>query len=340
MTNDQLGHIINQTLESHRFVVLPEVGAFLLRSIPARINAVQDRIDPPKDVIRFNTAIKEDDGLLTTAIAKFEGIERTDAELSLKDVIGRIQFSLGQKETVSLGPIGFIKVKADRTLVFEQSETVQVWPSHFGLPTFQLQALSEEKKVSIRNLVPNGKVLAREFPVKKIVGYAAALAVVVSLGIIPLADENNRHMAALSFASFVGNPVDVRYTSRTFEPLEVSAAFISEEPKHRTESVKEIPVKESKALLNKELPLETETLNAAIAEATEYFVIAGAFAEKSNADKLIADLSARGFGGTYVGRFDGKHLVSYGNYSSLKDAKGMKASVQLGNPDAWVLAGR
>ncbi|MFT4680510.1 MAG: hypothetical protein ACI9YU_000338 [Flavobacteriales bacterium] len=325
MTTEQLGHIIKETLVRHRFVVLPEVGAFLLRKLPARIHSIHDCIEPPKDEVRFNEAIKDNDGLLVSSITK-QGKTHSDAELELKSLIAKIEFDLAQKAPVDFGPLGVLKKNFDGNLIFTEAVSTDVWPSHFGLRTVQLKPLEVEKSVTIKQLVPSGKKLAIELPVKKALGYAAALALMVSLGIVPMTNENNRNMASLSFASFLGSPVESSYTPRSFQPLEVSASYISEKP---------ILVSEKPAA-----SVKKEVATEAKIEASEFFVIAGAFSSKSNATKLIIDLNSRGFGGLYVGKFDNKHLVSYGSYSSLSDARGMKASVQLGNPDAWVLAGR
>ena len=322
MTTEHLGHIIKETLVQHRFVVLPEVGAFLLRKLPARIHPVHDRIEPPKDEIRFNEAIKDNDGLLLSKIG-------VASEVELKSIVAKIEFDLAKKEPVDFGPLGVLKKNYDGKLIFTEAESAEVWPNHFGLNTVHLKPLEVEKKVNIKQLVPSGKKLATEFPVKKALGYAAGLALLTSLGFIPMANENNRNMAKMSFASFLGNPVEANYTPRSFKPMEVSASYINEEP---------ILVSEKPIEIEKEVAVEAPA--EAKVMASEFFVIAGAFNSKSNATKLIDDLSSRGFGGMYVGEFDGKHLVSYGSYSSLEDARGMKASVQLGNPDAWVLAGR
>lgn len=328
MTTEQLGHIIKETLVQHRFVVLSGVGAFLLRKLPARIHPVHDRIEPPKDEVRFNEAIKDNDGLLVSRLVR-QGGNHSEAEIELKGIVAKIQFDLAKRIAIDFGPLGILKRNYDGNLIFTEAESTDVWPSHFGLNAVHLKPLEVEKKVNIKQLVPSGKKLATEFPVKKALGYAAGLALLVSLGFIPMTNENNRNLARMSFASFLGNPVEANYTPRTFQPMEVSASYVSEEP---------IIVAEKPIELEKEVafeaPVETKIT------ASEFFVIAGAFSSKSNATKLINDLNARGFGGMYVGKFDNKHLVSYGSYSSLEDARGMKASVQLGNPEAWVLAGR
>lgn len=326
MTNEQLGHIILRTLESKRFVVLPNVGAFLLRKVPARINAVQDRIDPPKEIIRFNVSILEDEGLLTSAISKHLGLPIEQARMQMTDSVSRIRFELTKDAEANLGALGSLVLKSDKTLMFQEHPDHHIWPDHFGLPSLQLHELPQSKKAVLKQLMPK----TQGIPVGRIAAYAASLALVVTLGIIPLSNENNRNRASLSIADLLGKEVKVHYTPRSFVPMQVSASYVSDGPNYNSETttVSEVPV---------EVEIPEITVEE---EPKEYFVIAGGFATQKEAEQLASDLASRGFGGTYVGKFDEKHLVSYGSYSSLEDAKGMKASVAMGNPDAWVLAGR
>ena len=333
MTTDQLGHIIKDTLVSHRFVVLPNVGAFLLRKMPARIHPIHDRIEPPKDEIRFNEAIKDNDGLLIAKLSKAQGLSYDAAESMIKSIVAEIQFELTNRSEVSIGPLGTLSTTFEGRLIFTEAKSLESWPSQFGLASIKLRPKKVERKVNIKQLAPSAKKLAVDFPVKKAVAYAAAFALLVSLGIIPMTNENNRNMASLSFASFLGKPKEVRYTARAFQPMEMSASYIAEsEPKmeaiHAANDAADLKVEKVESELE------------AVKESNTYYVVAGSFPVKSGADDLIADLSARGFGGIYIGEYDGAHLVSYGSYASLNEAKGMKASVKLGNPDAWVLAGR
>ena len=327
MTTENLGHIIHQTLVNQRFVVLPKVGAFLLRKMPARIHPIHDRIEPPRDEVRFNKAIKEDDGLLVSKVSQLENIDHTEARSVVKQCVSKIEFELANRSEVNFGPLGVLSKNYEGKLIFTEAASSEQWPSQFGLASIKLQPIDVDRKVNIKQLAPSAKKLATEFPVKKAVAYAATLALLVSLGIIPLTNENNRNMASLSFASFVGKPKEVKYVPRNFQPMEVSASYVSSAP---IADLNE-PVTET---------LEEEVISPVEVRSNIYYVVAGSFDSKAEATALINDLSSRGFGGLYVGQFDGKHLVSYGTYSTLEDAKGMKASVKLGNPDAWVLADR
>ena len=327
MTTDQLGHIIRQTLVDQRFVVLPQVGAFLLRKMPARIHPVHDRIEPPRDVVRFNEAIKDDDGALIAKIGLRENMDHMQARSIVRQCVAKIDFELANRNEVGLGPLGVLSKNYEGKLIFTEAESTEQWPSQFGLASIKLQPIEADRKVNIKHLAPSAKKLATEFPLKKSAAYAATLALLVSVGIVPLSNENNRNMASLSFASFLGKPKEVNYIPRTFKPIEVSASYVT--------SATSVDIEEPVA---EKVP--EEAISPAEVASNTFYVVAGSFGSKAQAHDLINDLNARGFGGMYIGEFDGKHLVSYGTYSTLKDAKGMKASVQLGNPDAWVLAGR
>ena len=69
-----------------------------------------------------------------------------------------------------------------------------------------------------------------------------------------------------------------------------------------------------------------------------YFVIGGCFGKKSNADKLVKEFIDKGYEAMIVDQNKGLHRVSFGKYSSRKEAK--KAKKEMKNTEgisAWVL---
>jgi hypothetical protein len=69
-----------------------------------------------------------------------------------------------------------------------------------------------------------------------------------------------------------------------------------------------------------------------------YFVIGGCFGEKSNADRLVETFVDKGYEAMIVDQNKGLHRVSFGKYSSRKEAK--KAKKEIKNTEglsAWVL---
>ncbi|MFZ4465218.1 MAG: SPOR domain-containing protein, partial [Bacteroidales bacterium] len=71
----------------------------------------------------------------------------------------------------------------------------------------------------------------------------------------------------------------------------------------------------------------------------QYLIIAGAFREKTNAEKLILDLSARGHNAVMSGQNKrGLWLVSIGRYDMLSDAQKQLETVRREEgKDLWIL---
>ena len=105
----------------------------------------------------------------------------------------------------------------------------------------------------------------------------------------------------------------------------------------KTEIVKEAPTKEI------EVPIveiiETEKVEIVIPIITEqhtYYIIAGAFAEKQNADRLLYKLSNLNYKPSIV---EGGNLmrVSYNSFQNREDALLALAEIRKDNKSAWLL---
>ena len=69
-----------------------------------------------------------------------------------------------------------------------------------------------------------------------------------------------------------------------------------------------------------------------------YFVIGGCFGKKSNADRLVEEFIVKGYEAMIVDQNKGLHRVSFGKYSSRKEAKKAKKEMKKTEGiSAWVL---
>ena len=70
-----------------------------------------------------------------------------------------------------------------------------------------------------------------------------------------------------------------------------------------------------------------------------YFVIGGCFGKKSNADRLVENFIDKGYeGAMIIDQNKGLHRVSFGKYSSRKEAKKAKKEIKENEGlSAWVL---
>jgi len=68
-----------------------------------------------------------------------------------------------------------------------------------------------------------------------------------------------------------------------------------------------------------------------------YFTVAGAFGEKSNAEKLVRRLKAKGYDATIFAKRGKLHMVCYGSYINKSAANSALFEIQkTENPDAWL----
>jgi len=68
-----------------------------------------------------------------------------------------------------------------------------------------------------------------------------------------------------------------------------------------------------------------------------YHIVAGAFGDVSNAERLVAKLSAAGFQAQVLGQLNGLHIVSAGSYSSQQEAESALKENAANLPKAWIL---
>jgi cell division protein FtsN len=70
-----------------------------------------------------------------------------------------------------------------------------------------------------------------------------------------------------------------------------------------------------------------------------YHVVAGAFREEKNADKIFHQLSDQGYKARRIPQNKyGLFPVLYGSYATFPEAESAKQEIQkTGNPDAWIL---
>ena len=102
-----------------------------------------------------------------------------------------------------------------------------------------------------------------------------------------------------------------------------------------------VPLEETKDIFVADTTfVEKETYSSIESISLEkgYFLIAGCFGKKSNADRLVEEFIEKGHEAMIIDQNKGLHRVSFGKYSSRKEAK--RAKIEMKNTEgisAWVL---
>ena len=176
------------------------------------------------------------------------------------------------------------------------------------------RTISQDKEVIVKSIGQKdlGKTLRRA---------AAVLIPLIGLSLIGITQEEDINKVYSQMANL--NPFANNKTE-----------IVVENPvKTKTESpIVEIVVEEKVEVV----VLKEETITPIIKEQHTYYIIAGAFAEKQNADRLLYKLSNLNYKPSIV---EGGNLmrVSYNSFQNREDALLALAEIRKDNKSAWLL---
>ena len=102
----KLGKYISELLFENDFVILPEIGEFSTKYIPARFVPELKKVESPSKVIAFNENNKTGGGLLTEYIARKENITSPESKEFVSNFVAEMQNSLKSGKKVELERVG------------------------------------------------------------------------------------------------------------------------------------------------------------------------------------------------------------------------------------------
>ncbi|MFC2112281.1 hypothetical protein ACFLTA_03355 [Bacteroidota bacterium] len=100
-------------LELNQRVIVPELGAFILRQ------------NEPKDLV-FNDLLAFDDGMLIDHIMQVDKLSKSEAQNRIKQFVDTIKNSLEAGDNYKLGQLGILKMDESSKIEFSSSGTVSV----------------------------------------------------------------------------------------------------------------------------------------------------------------------------------------------------------------------
>lgn len=309
----KIEHYISQLLYRYQCVSVPGFGAFLTEIQSARLNENAASFYPPRKVVSFNFHLKNNDGLLANHISLAEKIAYEDAVKNIESQVADWKYTLQQNKNISLKNIGQFSLNSESNLVFEAFDSLNYLTDSFGLNTFvspkiqrevykkQIEALEEKAPISFT-------------PEKRKNSYLKYAAVFV-LG--------------LGAAGFFGNNYynDYQNTIASEQQLMVEKSV---------QQKVEDKIQEATFFIENPLPAVKLTVKE---EKMAYHVVAGAFRNEANAQKIYERLSRKGFKSRRIEQTrHGLFPVLYGSFSTYAEAQKAMSKIQkTENPEAWLL---
>ncbi len=308
----KIEHHISQLLYRYQCVTVPGFGAFLTEMQPARLLESNSAFYPPRKIISFNGNLKNNDGLLATHISQNE---KVTYEIAVQDINNAVELwknELQNNQPLALKNIGQFSLNTEGNLRFEPSESINYFTGSFGLNSFVSPAITREIFAQTETVEEEIPVLQLEpeKPSRPYLKYAAIF------------------VLGLGTAGFFANNFYNNYQDN----------IAAENLMVQKEVQKKVQDKIQEATFFIETPLPAVTLSVK-EQKLNYHIVAGAFRNENNAQKIFEKLSAKGFKARRIDKNrHGLHPVLYGSFTTLAEAQTeMKKIQKTENAEAWLL---
>jgi len=142
----KIGKYISELLFENDFVILPDIGEFSTKYIPAKFVPELKKVESPSKVIIFNDSNKVGGGLLIEYIAKNENISSGEARDFVANFVNEMQSSLKSGKKVELENIGVFSMNESGQLVFEADTSINYLDDSAGMPPVKEPAKKSEEE--------------------------------------------------------------------------------------------------------------------------------------------------------------------------------------------------
>lgn len=302
---------IAQLLYRYQCVTIPGFGAFLTEIQSAQLIENSHSFFPPKKTISFNAHLKNNDGLLANHIAQTEKTSYEYAISAIQYEVFNWKKSLQENGLFSIKNVGDFSLNADKNLIFTPNDQTNYLTNSFGLSAFVSPLVKREifeqkietlAKNEVIEFIPERKRTASAY-----LKYAAVF--VLGLGLTGATVYPIYQQQIANETILVEQSVQMKVQNKIQE-----ATFFIKNP----------------------IPAVTLTVKE---EKMSYHIMAGAFREERNAEKIYKKLSHQGYKARRIPMNKyGLYPVLYGSYASFAEAEKAKQEIQKTiNPDAWIL---
>ncbi len=142
----KIGKYISELLFENDFVILPQLGEFSTKYIPAKFIPELKKVESPSKVITFNDKNKSGGGLLTEYIAMKEGISSQEAKEFVSNFVTEMQNSLKSGKKVELENIGFFSLDPSGQILFDPDRSINYLNDAAGLGSVKEPAKKSEEE--------------------------------------------------------------------------------------------------------------------------------------------------------------------------------------------------
>ena len=299
-------------------MTVPGWGAFIANYQPARVDSEFGCIFPPCRTIGFNASLTHSDGLLTSSIARGNGITYDNASTLIADEVNAMRHALESGGSITFGRLGSFSRNDEGSIVFEPATATNTAPNYTGLIAVKAVDLAETLKKR------NESASVYYVPVSRnILKIVASIALLIGLGFMlstPIIQDEANY-AGIATPMNVTKPAPV-YTVPSPD-IELSIALPDPTTSRGTFTPAVTTAQQS-------------AVTTAAAKPMRYFLVVASLPTRKAADEYIAHSVDRD--SLSVLESGGRYRVYIAVGATYSDAFNKRGANGYGDryPDAWV----
>ena len=196
-------------LQHHLCLVLPGLGALVVREVAAEYVSESQTFYPPRREVSFNPDLVENDGLLVNSVARARGIGYSLAAAIVEDEIAAMRRQLAHDGSVALGRVGQLSLDSEGCVLFQPFDSMIVAPALRWLRPLEISTVAMREEVRKVALTPDIEAYLadvarrRRFARTRSVAVAAASVVIaagVGVSVIDIPERNEPDTSRASLA--------------------------------------------------------------------------------------------------------------------------------------------
>lgn len=308
---------IAQLLYRYQCVTVPGFGAFLTEIQSAQLVESSHSFFPPKKMISFNSHLKNNDGLLANHIAQAEKTSYEFAISAIQYEVFNWKKAVQENGGFAIKNVGNFSLNADNNLIFTPYDQTNYLTNSFGLSAFVSPVVKreifEQKIEALEETIQEKEVIAFEPEIRTAKPYLKYTAILI-LG--------------LGLTSTIGYSI---YQQQITQKTLLVEQAVQKQVQHK--------IQEATFFIETPIPAVTLSINELKEEKMSYHIMAGAFRDEKNAEKIFKKLSNQGYKARRIPQNKhGLFPVLYGSYTTFAEAEKVRQEILKNeNPDAWVL---
>ena len=113
---------IEKLLLEHDCVIVPDLGGFVVQTMPTNYQADTYLFEPAHKEAVFNQTLQHNDGLLIESYMQEEQVDYKQARQLVINDVAALRNELQERGTYSLGNVGIFSLGEENQLVFQASD--------------------------------------------------------------------------------------------------------------------------------------------------------------------------------------------------------------------------